>query len=153
MLALMLGLMNAAAAPQPATAKVVCEVGRAALRDTWPARVADAAKRDTTNYVDVEHRLFAACPMLRAEVPAGYTIADADAWARASVHVPVQGRQVDPAFIAWIDVPNVAADGKSATVQVGYDCTGLCGGGALFRYVRTPQGWRRDGQPLSQWVS
>ncbi|MBB3694853.1 hypothetical protein [Sphingomonas sp. BK580] len=142
--------VSTADAPTPA---VVCEVGRVALRDL---EIPHSKSGDTSYYVDVDPThpgLLKSCPELREMLPAGYSAADNAAWSRANVHAPVPGKPISPTFIYSFGVPKVSADGKSATVEWSYTCSGLCGGGLVSRYVRTSQGWRLDGKPQMKWVS
>lgn len=151
MLPLLISFIAALAPPSGSTR--VCDVGRATLRDLPPPSFNPA---DATYYVDADPNhpgLMAACPDLRKELPAGYSVADEAAWSRARVHAPVLGRCIAPTTIYLVGIPKVAADGRSATVEWGYECTGLCSGGFMSRYVRTPAGWRLDGRPRMKWVS
>ena len=131
----------------------VCELGRVIVQDLPPA-VPDPI--DVGYYVDSgpsRSGLLALCPNLREKLPAGYAIADYTAWARANIHAPLPGRPTAPAIIYTIGVPKLAADAQSATVEMTVTCTGLCGQGLVASYIRTRDGWRRDGQPQTKWVS
>jgi len=155
--AIMLGLfaqllsgLAAAATPAPTA---TCNVGLAALRDLPPVGTTQGT---VDTYFDLDpshHGLAEACPSVRENLPAGYAVADAAAWARANVHAPIPGKFTSPAFIYQIEIPKISADGMSAEVEWGYTCTGLCGGGLVSHYVRTPSGWQRRGGAEQKWVS
>lgn len=149
---LLASLMTAVAVPQAVVSADMCDLGRVALRDL-PA--AEPVNGEGVSFIDASRPdgLMHACPALQHELPAGYALADDAARARASVHAPTPGQQVTPATIYTIDLPKLAADGKAATVAMQYDCTGLCGGGFLTHYVRTSDGWRRQGDRQMLWVS
>jgi len=135
-----------AAAPAAATSKAICEVGRVALRDL---AVIEKNPRIETYYEaggpDHHRDLLDACPNLRRDLPASFPLADAQARARANVHVPVPGPALRGVFIYQIDVPELSDDQSKAIVHFNYQCSGLCGGMTDAHYVRTKQGWRRDG--------
>jgi len=139
------GLLSAAA-PAAATSKAICEVGRVALRDLAVIEI----NRGVETYYEVggpdHHRdLLDACPTLRRNLPASFPMADDQARARANVHVPVPGPPLRGVFIYQIDVPELSDDQTKATVHFNYQCSGLCGGMTDAHYVRTKQGWRREG--------
>jgi hypothetical protein len=153
MLILLTSLLIGFLGPNAAEPSIVCEIGRVALRDLPPVVL---TPMDYTYHIDAgsgHHGLLAVCPSLRAELPAGYSIADETAWARANVHVPIPGKRTSPAIIYLLGVPKVAPDAQSAILEWGYTCTGLCGGGSVSHYVRTATGWRLDGGPRAKWVS
>ncbi len=146
-------LMAVAPAPSAAMSAAICEVGRAALHDLPPA---DKTGRSDTYYAgaDAHHRdLLEVCPKLRSNLPADYPLANSDARNRAAIHAPIPGVNTRPAFIYAINVPEISDDLKSATVHMGYDCTGLCGGGFEAHYVRTAKGWQRQGEIRMLYVS
>lgn len=153
MLGLIVVLASGLVGPNSSPSAAVCEVGLAALQDLPPA---DKSQGNADSYFDNDpshHGLPEVCPALGNSLPAGYSIADDAAWARANVHAPIPGKFTPPAFIYAIEVPKISADGMSATVEWGYTCTGLCGGGVVSHYARTPKGWRRQGGPQQKWVS
>jgi len=153
MLGLIVSAMAGLVAPSTAISTAICEVGRVALRDLPPL---DKGVGNVSNYFDADpdhHGLPEVCPVLRQDLPEGYSLADEAAWAKANVHAPIPGKYTSSAFIYAIEAPKISADGKSATIEWGYTCTGLCGGGLVSRYVRTSKGWRRAGGPLLKWVS
>lgn len=134
------------AAPAAATSKAICEVGRLALRDL--AVIEKNAGVETYYQAggpDLHRDLLDACPNLRSALPKNFPLADDKARARASVHVPVPGPALRGVFIYQIDVPELSDDQTKATVHFYYECSGLCGGMTDAHYVRTKQGWRRDG--------
>jgi hypothetical protein len=146
MLALITALIAAPVAQKAAMPAEICEVGRAALRDL---RTVNQNRQFDAYYAgaDPHHQdLLEACPELQSELPTGYPLADDDARARAAIHVPQPGNAPRPAFIYAINVPEISADLKRATVRMGYSCTGLCGAGFEARYVRTRNGWQRQGE-------
>lgn len=131
------------AAPLPGSdqASVTCDISRTEIR------AALQGNRDPQFelYLDPGSPALASCPALHQEKPGGTGLADDDAWARANVHAPRPGIKVKEAKIFSIGAPQFTSDMQSATVKVSYTCTGLCGGGWTVRYVRTADGWRRDG--------
>jgi hypothetical protein len=154
MIALIGGIIAAVLTPNAATSATICEVGRLALRDLPTIntnRTFDAYYAG----VDTTHQdLLEVCPELTNDVPEGYPLADADARSRASVHAPpLSGQRIREAFIYSINIPQVSADSKTAIVQMGYSCTGLCGAGFEAVYVRTNQGWKRQGEIRNLFVS
>ena len=145
--------MAAAVASNNAKSKAICDVGRAALRDLPPA---DKSGRSDTYYAvpDPRHSdLLDACPELQSALPTDYPLADDDARARAAIHAPLPGANPRPAFIYTIDIPEISDDLKTAIVHMGYECTGLCGGGFEAHYVRTSKGWQRQGEIRMLFVS
>jgi hypothetical protein len=145
MLTLIAGLMVASIAPNTAMSAAICDVGGVALRDL---PTINHNPGFDTYYGELDrdrHGLLEACPKLRRKIPAGYLLADDDARARASIHVPVPGKTIRSAFIYTISLPQISADLKTATVEMGYSCTGLCGGSFVAHYSRTAKGWRREG--------
>lgn len=153
MLALIASLVAGVVAADAAIPAVVCEIGRVALQDL-PSR--NPGSVDFTYYVDVDPgrpSLMQSCPELRENLPTGYLVADAAAWSRANLSAPIPGQHIPPAFIYTLGIPKISADGKSAIVEWRYECTGLCGGGLVSRYIRTSQGWRRNGERQVKWVS
>lgn len=141
---LLIGFLSAAA-PGMATPQAVCEVGRLALRDLAVMQ----QDRGVDTYYEIggsDHRdLLDACPALRRDLPVRFPLADDQARARASVHVPVPGPALRGVFIYQIDVPELSGDGTRAIVHFNYRCSGLCGGTTDAHYVRTPTGWKREG--------
>ena len=134
-----------ATASDTATSKAICEVGRLALRDL--AVIEKNPGVETYYQVGRPgHRdLLDACPNLRSALPTNFPLADDKARARASVHVPVPGPALRGVFIYQIDVPELSDDQTKAIVHFNYECSGLCGGTTDAHYVRTKQGWQRDG--------
>ena len=148
-----LGIVALLATPLPnkgGQARSVCQLGRVVLTD-MPSKP-DAG----TYYIKTDptrEGLLHECPQLARRLPQGYKPADADARSRAAEHVPTPGPSRPPAVIYTIGVPVIAANARSATVTITSECSGLCGGSTVYRYVRTSQGWRRDGKPRTLWVS
>ena len=150
MLFMIVSLLTAPMAAQVVPSKSICDVGRAILADMLPGG-GDESYLET----DPERSgLMKLCPGLRAALPKGYRTVDDDARSRADIHAPILD-QPSPkaAYIYAIGAPVIAADGRSATVEILCTCTGLCGSATRSRYIRTPQGWRRDGKPRMLWVS
>ncbi len=145
-----LALMIVSAGHGTAPSPVICELGRVVVADLPPPSDPGIYFIETNPAQD---GLMKKCPHLAHKLPAGYAAADNDARSRAARHVPTPGPQRPPAVIATIGVPLIAADGRSATVKVTTECSGMCGSGMLYRYVRTAKGWRRDGKPSPMWVS
>lgn len=145
-----LALMIASTGHGAAPSRVICELGRVVVADMPPPSDPGIYFIETNPAQD---GLMKMCPHLAHKLPAGYAAADDDARSRAAEHVPTPGPQRPPAVIATIGVPLIAADGRSATVKVTTECSGMCGSGMLYRYVRTAKGWRRDGKPSPIWVS
>jgi hypothetical protein len=141
MLMLIASLMADPDVPSPATSAAMCDVGRMALKDLHEMN----SNPQFDAYYDAANPVTHACPALRHDIPAGFRIADRDAWARANVHAPIPGKTVRPALIYSIGLPRISDDLQTATVSLSYTCTGLCGGSLVARYVRTAGGWRRDG--------
>ncbi|KTT97990.1 hypothetical protein NS355_10240 [Sphingomonas yabuuchiae] len=149
MLFTIVSLLIAPMAAQPAPSKSVCDVGRAILADMRPW-----AGDETYLETDPERSgLMKLCPDLRTVLPSGYRMVNDDARRRADIHAPLPGPRPIAAYIYAIGSPIIATDGRSATVEVLCTCTGLCGSATRSRYIRTPQGWRRDGKPRMLWVS
>ena len=124
----------------------VCDVGRLALRDL---PVIDHNKGYARYYGNADLKsgdVIAACPTLRSEIPLGFPIANQMAIKRASIHVPIRGVNTPLTMIFEVGVPEISGDNRTATVEMGYACTGLCGSGFVAHYVRGPDGWRRDGE-------
>jgi len=146
MIALLIGLMLTAASPSSASSTVVCKVGSVALHDLL--KINSSKEVDTYYASTIPDRpdLLTVCPKLKAELPKGYPIADADARSRAAVHAPPPGQQVREAFIYSVGVPEISSDSKSAVVHFGFSCPGLCGAELEVRYIRTSKGWQRDGE-------
>lgn len=142
-------LVAAAVAQSSTVPAAVCDVGRAALRDL-PSIETD--KNVETYYagVDAEHRdVLEVCPQLRSALPARFPLADDNARARASVHVPAPGMAARGTFIYAVGVPELGDDRKTAIVRFDYSCSGLCGGTLVARYVKTANGWKKE----PGWVS
>jgi len=141
---LLFGLLSSIA-PAQATSSTICELGRIVLRDL--AVIEKNPGVETYYQVGSPgHRdLLDACPNLRSALPTNFPLADDKARARASVHVPVPGPALRGVFIYQIDVPELSDDQTNAIVHFNYECSGLCGGTTDAHYVRTKQGWQRDG--------
>lgn len=140
MFTLISALVAAVAAPS-ALSTAICDVGQLALKDL--PEINHNNRFDA--YFSSADPLLMACPKLQSALPAGYPLADRDARARVSVHAPLPDQYTRPAFIYWISIPKISADLRKATVEMGYECTGLCGGSFVAHYVRTSKGWRREG--------
>lgn len=153
MLFLIASLIASVEAPNVAPPAVVCAVGRAALRDLpFP----HLSLSGGVNYFDADprrHGLLEVCPSLRADIPAGYSVADEDAWTRANTHVPVPGQTILPASIYDVSVPKISSNGRYATVEWGYTCTGLCGSRFVAHYILSSGMWRRERQDQVKSVS
>lgn len=143
MLALVTGLMTAALPPSSSTSAAVCEAGRAALRDL-PAANRDPNSDSYYSTAPDRRDLLNECPKLRNELP--IPLADEDARARATIHVPSPVHNPRPAFIYRIDIPKLSDGLTTAVVRFEYSCTGLCGGIFEAHYVRTSKGWQRQGE-------
>lgn len=131
----------------------VCDIGRLALRDL-PAIDHNRGYARYYGNADLKSGdLIAACPALRAEIPQAFPLADDLAIDRASVHGPAQGQITPLTMVFEIGTPEISADLKTATVEMGYICTGLCGAGFVAHYVNGPGGWRRDGEIRNTYVS
>ncbi|WP_298089130.1 hypothetical protein [uncultured Sphingomonas sp.] len=131
----------------------ICEVGRIALRDL--PKINNNPSFDTY-YAGVSryHRdLLEACPTLVADLPVGYPLADDDARSRANLPAPIPGRPIREAFVYFIKPPKISRDRKTAIVEMGYFCTGLCGASFEVRYVKSTSGWRREGEIRNLFVS
>lgn len=153
MLGLFAVLSAASLIPTKDTKVAVCDVGRVALRDL---PVIDGNANYARFYGDAHLRsgnLLTACPDLRRELPPGFPAANDAARTRANIHAPIRGQTIPLTIIFTIGVPVISADGKSATVEMGYTCTGLCGAGFTARYVLASDGWRRDGAITNNFVS
>lgn len=141
------------AADETAKPAEICEVGREALKSLpFPS----PTPADVSYFVDGNMRddsLFKVCPQLRDALPAGYSIADSAAWTRANEHAPIPGKQTAPAFIYTLQLPKFSADGKFATLDWEYTCTGLCGGAATTSFIKLDTRWRREFPPRPKWVS
>lgn len=138
-------LMSPAPASDP-----VCEVGRVAIAEF----LTPASAGSDSFYGKVhpnEPDLLDACPDLATKLPQGYSIVDDKARKRASeLGFDRPGK---PASIHSIGIPEISADGQSATVDYAVVCGGLCGAGQQAKYVRTLNGWKREGGLLTLWVS
>jgi hypothetical protein len=143
----------AAVSPDVGNSATICDVGRVALHDL-PAVVRDP-KYDM--YYAGEDRsqqdILSICPKLKNEIPADYSLSDDDARRRASVVAPIPGHFIKPASIYSISVADLSEDQKMATVHFNLSCTGLCGGRSEAKYIRTPQGWQRQGEIRTLYVS
>lgn len=140
MFVVILGMMVGAAQPGGGA---LCGVGRAALVDL----PSTSAKNEYVETNPKRSVLMKLCPQLRHSLPDGYAAADDDARARASQHYPRPGPPPPWAGVYTIGAPVMAADGQSATVAISWECSGPCGSDTVSRYVRTAEGWRRDGNP------
>ncbi len=141
-------------ATTPPRSGAICAAGAAAMRDLpsinhnpkIPAYFGEL-KPDRPNLLTI-------CPKLRLAIPHGYSPADDDARERASGVEPMMGEVPRlPAAIYSVGIPKLSADGRHATVSLGYSCTGLCGAAYVGKYVRTRRGWVRDGPFQSLMVS
>lgn len=113
----------------------VCDVGRLALRDL---PVIDHNKGYARYYGNADLKsgdVIAACPKLRSEIPRGFPIANPIAIKRANVHVPIRGVSTPLTMIFEVGIPQTSDDNRTATVEMGYACTGLCGSGFVAHYV------------------
>lgn len=153
MLSVLLIAMLARSVEESAKAADICEIGREALKSLpFPS----PTPTGVSYFVAPEMRsdsLFGVCPQLKNELPAGYSIADSAAWVRANEHAPMPGRRTAPAFIYTFKRPEVSADGKFATIDWEYTCTGLCGGAVTTTFVKLDTGWHREFPPRTKWVS
>lgn len=146
----MLGLAFALLILQASDPNPVCEVGKAAIGEFLkPPSAGTDVFYGKTDLKEAD--LLDACPDLTAQLPSGYPIADDEARRRTS-ELGFE-RLGKPASIVSIGVPKISADGQSATVDIGIVCGGLCGTGHQATYVRTPNGWKREGGMLLIWVS
>jgi hypothetical protein len=152
MLFLLAATIAAAPEASPKLAAPICDVGRLALRD-MPRIDHNTGYARYYGDAGIAGDLLAICPILRTEIPAGFPPADAVAMQRASVHAPVPGETTPRTMIFEVGIPAFSADLKTATVEMGYACTGLCGAGFIARYIRGPDGWLRDGEIRNTFVS
>ena len=146
MLALTALLLAMSPTPDTMVTASVCDVGRLALRDL---PLIDHNKVYARYYGNADLKsgdVIAACPNLRSEIPRGFPIANSIAIKRASVHVPVRGVSTPLTMIFEVGIPQISGDNRTATVEMGYACTGLCGSGFVANYVRGHDGWRLDGE-------
>ena len=150
MLFVLLSLLSVGAEQSDVSRRDICALGQTVMVDLPSPGIAGGSFIETDPARDDLMRL---CPALAHKLPAGYLAADGDARSRAAEHVPTEGVQRPPALIITIAVPNIALDGRSATVLVTTECSGLCGSGAEYRYTRTHKGWRREGKSRIRWVS
>ncbi|MCT8000770.1 hypothetical protein NZL82_02635 [Sphingomonas sanguinis] len=145
-----LALLTPLPAMTAAERKVSCELGKTVLADM-------PITSEAGRYIDTDSGqagLLALCPELAGKLPAGYRAADADARLRASIHAPpLAGPRPPVAILYTIGLPEIDKDGRHAKLTLTTECTGMCGSGMLYRYVRTSRGWRRDGPPSPLWVS
>lgn len=145
MLVLMAGLISATVVLDAAMSAAIYDVGRVALRDLPTIN----QNRDYKTYyagVDTDHHdLLEVCPKLERELPAGYSLADNEARARASVHDFIAARTTPLTLLSSIKMPRISANLKTATVEMGYSCTGLCGASFIAHYTLTSEGWCRQG--------
>lgn len=150
MLFALLSLMHVGAEPSEASRRDLCVLGHMVMADLPSGREAGSAYIETDPSRD---ELMKLCPTLARALPAGYLAADDDARSRAAEHAPTPGVQRPSALIVTIAIPSIAQDGRSATVMVTTECSGLCGSGTEYRYTRTHKTWRRQGKPRARWVS
>jgi len=154
MLAVLAVLIAVSSASGENTASPVCDIGRLALQEL---STLDPNKGYARFYGDAHLKsadLLTACPTLRYGLPSGFALADEIATKRAGDHLPqYAGRSTPLTMIFEIGVPVISPDGKSAVVEMGTTCTGLCGSGFIAHYVRGPGGWRRDGKIFNAFVS
>lgn len=153
MFTLGIALMAATVASNAEKSAAICDVGRVALHDLPPA---NRDPRVDVYYASTgmePHDLLGVCPELRSEIPNGYHLADYDALKRASVGAPIPGHFTRPAYIYSISVTEISADLETATIHLECKCTGLCGGASEARYARTTEGWQRQGEFRTLWVS
>ena len=153
MIVLIMGSLATAVSPAVGTSATICDVGRVALHDL-PVVVRNS-KYDTyyAGSGRSQQDILSVCPKLRNEIPAEYRLSDDDARRRASVGAPIPGHFTKPASIYSISVANLSDDQKMATVHFNLSCTGLCGGRSEAKYVRTSQGWQRQGEIRTLYVS
>jgi len=137
----MIGAWIAVVAMPSALSTAICDVGKLALKGLPEINY----NKRFDAYFSNADPLLIACPRLRREIPAGYRPEDDEARGRANEHAPIPGRHVRPAFVYWISIPQISSDLRNATVEMGYECTGLCGATFVAHYVRTSKGWRREG--------
>jgi hypothetical protein len=138
---MLFAFLAVAATPITPVSKEVCKVGRVALRDLPLLESNNVLDTYYDGATSDESDLLEMCPQLRRDIPARFPIADDQARARTSVHVPVPGAPVRGTFIYRIAVPEFSEDLSKATVHFIYSCSGLCSGTTDAHYVRTPAGW------------
>lgn len=90
--------------------------------------------------------VFAACPNLMKQLPAGARMATPED------RIKVQQLGPHRLYVGTILTPLVAADGRSALVFEFTRCVGLCGGGSLYIYYRRGGAWIK-GEPVFQIMS
>ena len=146
MTVLMLIAAIASHAVPPPRSIAICSVGRVALRDLPSINNNPKIPSYFGKLTPVHPNLLTICPKLRLAIPPGYPEADDDARNRASGVEPMLGESPrPPAAIYSVSIRKFSADGRHATVLLGYSCTGLCGAAYVGIYVRTRRGWRREG--------
>lgn len=141
-------------AGQPSRSVPLCEVGRAALRDLPLINHNLNIPSYYGDFKPGQPNLLTRCPQLKHAIPDGYPPADDASRARANGAEQGIGEAYrPPAALYSVGIPELSADGRHATVSLGYSCTGLCGAAYIARYVRTRRGWVRDGKLNPMMVS
>ena len=126
-----------------------CELGRLAIEDLRPVHAG-------ATYVEVAPKrseLLKLCPELRRYLPKGIAAADVNARSCASGKVTAIRCHGVHSGVYLIDRPRTIAGPDHAAVEVWFQCGGACGRGYIIFFVRTAQGWRRDGKTVPIAVS
>lgn len=127
----------------PAEISKVCAVGMAALKDLPSINNAPPSETFYNGRTDQYHRdLFEVCPQLVKHLPIGFKLATEAVFARAH-----ELTTKTPVSIFDVEVPQLNAGSKRATVSMGYYCNGLCGARYRVTYILTDKGWEREGKP------
>ncbi|MEW6389065.1 MAG: hypothetical protein AB1542_01265 [Pseudomonadota bacterium] len=83
--------------------------------------------------------LFARCPDLTTQLPAGTRMATPEDLAAVQ-----KITRLEPLFIGVIQAPLITPDGRRALVYQSIRCAGLCGDGSLTAYRRVDGRWVQD---------
>jgi hypothetical protein len=148
MMPIFMAVILAAGAPPGAAdfatpREVICKVGAAALADLPDIVQAAPMERFYNGRTDEYHvDLLEICPRRRDHLPQGLKLATATEFERVR-----QFPSANPIGIFDVEVPVLSADGRHATVQMGYYCNGLCGTQFSVTYILREGRWKRDGQP------
>ncbi len=113
----------------------VCALARTAIADyvAMTKLTAPDVALDTTS---PSAAIFAQCPQILAALPAPFRAATGDEMARVR-----DAFTRNPATVYTVTAPEIAPDGQSATISIGYYCSGLCGFGYRLHYVRKGDAW------------
>jgi len=126
-----------------------CALGRLAIEDLRPVYAG-------ATYVEVDperSELLKICPELRRYLPKGIVAADANVRSCPSGRVTATRCHGPHSGIYTIERPRAVAGPDHAAIEVWFQCGGACGRSYINFFVRTAQGWRRDGKPVPGAVS